>query len=410
DTHHVPGHVGMERRVAERPEDAEPRSVHGTTEQPLAHGPARLLLRHERQPLGAVVEVDHRIRARPGDARHGEERELAGGEVEGAVERDVERGDVVRQPAQPAHDAAEDARGGGVGLARLQRALLQRAVVAGHALAREQVALALEIFPAGRLWPLALRASAREPRLARPAGAGRALVVGLDPASQPGVERRLSGCALVLARRRPRYLERAVDQCANNYYSELSATHHIATAAANAPFDDLKKCCLFQLADEQRHLEMDREVFERAGFPERDWLPAWESPGTTCRFFRHLLELEDTIEIIVKGNFVAEGAAGPGTFTVLADGAEARGDVLSAVNHRARIRDETRHISYGRALVKALIEDDPANLDTIQAWQDESLRLFAEVARGGERQAWWEGFLASYYKIAVPMGLRPTVF
>ena len=84
--------------------------------------------------------------------------------------------------------------------------------------------------------------------------------------------------------------------------------------------------------------------------------------------------------------------------------------MLSAVNHRARIRDETRHISYGRALVKALIEDDPANLDTIQAWQDESLRLFAEVARGGERQTWWEGFLASYYKIAVPMGLRPTVF
>ena len=205
-----------------------------------------------------------------------------------------------------------------------------------------------------------------------------------------------------------RYLERAVDQFANNYYSELSATHYIATAAANAPFDELKKCALFQLADEQRHLEMDREVFERAGIPERDWLAAWEAPGTTCRFFRHLLELEDSIEILVKGNFVAEGAAGPGTFTVLADGAEARGDVLSAVNHRARIRDETRHISYGRALVKALIDDDPGNLDTIQEWQDESLRLFAEVARGGERRAWWEGFLASYYKIALPLGLRPS--
>ena len=208
----------------------------------------------------------------------------------------------------------------------------------------------------------------------------------------------------------PRYLENAVDQFANNYYSELSATHYVATAAANAPFDELKKSALFQLADEQRHLEMDREVFERAGIPERDWLAAWESPGTTCRFFRHLLELEDSIEILVKGNFVAEGAAGPGTFTVLADGAEARGDVLSAVNHRARIRDETRHISYGRALVKALIEDDPGNLDTIQQWQDDSLRLFSEVARGGERQAWWEGFLGSYYKIALPMGLRPTAF
>jgi Methane/Phenol/Toluene Hydroxylase len=206
----------------------------------------------------------------------------------------------------------------------------------------------------------------------------------------------------------PRYLANAVDQFANNYYSELSATHYVATAAANAPFDELKKCALFQLADEQRHLEMDREVFERAGIPERDWLAVWESPGTTCRFFRHLLELEDSIEILVKGNFVAEGAAGPGTFTVLADGAEARGDVLSAINHRARIRDETRHISYGRALVKALIEDDPSNLDTLQQWQDESLRLFSEVARGGARQDWWEGFLASYYKIALPLGLRPT--
>src|ERR687887_859094 len=180
-----------------------------------------------------------------------------------------------------------------------------------------------------------------------------------------------------------RYLERAVDQFANNYYSELSATHYIATAAANAPFDELKKCCLFQLADEQRHLEMDREVFERAGIAERDWLPAWEAPGTTCRFFRHVLELEDTIEILVKANFVAEGAAGPGTFAVLADGAEARGDLLSAVNHRARVRDETRHISYARALVKALIEEDHNNLEVIQQWQDECIPLFADVAKGG---------------------------
>jgi hypothetical protein len=206
----------------------------------------------------------------------------------------------------------------------------------------------------------------------------------------------------------PRYLERAVEQFANNYFPELSATRYIATAAAHAPFEDLKTCCVFQLADEQRHLEMDREVFERAEIPERDWLPAWEQPGTTCRFFRHVLELEDPLEILVKANFVAEGAAGPGTFAVLAEGAEARGDLLSAINHRARVRDETRHISYARALVKALIEDDPANLDVIQRWQDESLRLFSEVAKGGARRAWWEGFLGSYYKIALPLGLRPT--
>ena len=206
----------------------------------------------------------------------------------------------------------------------------------------------------------------------------------------------------------PRYLERAVEQFANNFFPEEAATRYIATAAARAPFEELKRCCLFQLADEQRHMEMDRDVFERAGIPERDWLPAWEQPGTTCRFFRHVLELDDPIEILVKANFVAEGAAGPASFAVLADGAEERGDLLSAVNHRARVRDETRHISYARALVKALIDEDPANLDVIQRWQDESLQLFVEVAKGGHRRLWWEGFLASYYKIATPLGLRPS--
>src|SRR5881397_535002 len=138
----------------------------------------------------------------------------------------------------------------------------------------------------------------------------------------------------------PRYLERAVDQFANNYYSELSATHYIATAAANAPFDELKKCCLFQLADEQRHLEMDREVFERAGIPERDWLPAWEAPGTTCRFFRHLLELEDTIEILVKGNFVAGGAGDPAPFAAPAAGPGPGADGFRPANHPGGGRDE----------------------------------------------------------------------
>jgi len=57
-----------------------------------------------------------------------------------------------------------------------------------------------------------------------------------------------------------------------------------------------------------------------------------------------------------------------------------------------------------------LIEDDPGNLDTIQQWQDESLRLSRRGGSGGERQEWWEGFLASYYKIALPLGLRPTGF
>src|SRR5438093_1585785 len=107
-----------------------------------------------------------------------------------------------------------------------------------------------------------------------------------------------------------------------------------------------------------------------------------------------------------RERYLAERASIPAD--ALASGAEARGDVFSAVNHRARVRDETRHISFARVLVKALIEDDPANLEVIQRWQDESLQLFVEVARGGERREWWEGFLASYYKIALPLGLRPS--
>lgn len=30
------------------------------------------------------------------------------------------------------------------------------------------------------------------------------------------------------------------------------------------------------------------------------------------------------------------------------------------------------------------------------------------IKLGGQRQAWWEGFLGSYYWIARPLGLRPT--
>src|SRR3989441_11331074 len=137
--------------------------------------------------------------ARPGDARDGDERELARREVERRIDVHVERDDVVRQPPDPPHDTAEGARGGRVRLGRLQRADLQRAVVVSHALAREQVALALEIFPAGGLGPLALRAPARQPRLARPAGARGALVGKLDPASQTGVEDLLPGLALEVA-------------------------------------------------------------------------------------------------------------------------------------------------------------------------------------------------------------------
>jgi hypothetical protein len=30
------------------------------------------------------------------------------------------------------------------------------------------------------------------------------------------------------------------------------------------------------------------------------------------------------------------------------------------------------------------------------------------VAKGGERETWWEEFLGGYYKTARPFGLRPS--
>src|SRR2546428_6929494 len=45
---------------------------------------------------------------------------------------------------------------------------------------------------------------------------------------------------------KPGYLPRAVEQFANNYWPEEAATRYVAMAAAHAPFEELKKCCLFQ--------------------------------------------------------------------------------------------------------------------------------------------------------------------
>ena len=200
DAQHVSLDVGMKRRAAERRDEAEPRVLDAAGEEPLAHAATRLLLHHEREPLGAAVEVHHRVGTRARDAGHGEERELAGGEIERRVDLDVEGGDVVRQPTKPLDHPAHRPRHRCVGLARFQRADLEGAILAGNALAGEQIALSLEILPARRLGPGALRAPAREPRLARAARPRGALVRQLDTAAQAGEEDLLARVALEVAR------------------------------------------------------------------------------------------------------------------------------------------------------------------------------------------------------------------
>src|SRR5262249_14268996 len=83
---------------------------------------------------------------------------------------------------------------------RLERPDLERAVLVRHALARQQVGLALEVLPSRRLGPVAFHAAARQPRLAGAARAGGAFVGKLDAAPQPRVKDFLARFALEIAR------------------------------------------------------------------------------------------------------------------------------------------------------------------------------------------------------------------
>ena len=205
----------------------------------------------------------------------------------------------------------------------------------------------------------------------------------------------------------PKYLEQVTrEQFLDNYFGELSATKYLATVVKNAPTEELKKCALFQMMDEQRHMEMDADVLRRAGVPEEEWNDRWRQADTTYRFFQHILSLEDPMEILIKANFVNETGVGPATFDALAAWARRKGDPLSAINHEARMRDESRHSKTGWVLAMALIQDDEKNLAVIQQWQDEALELWYAVSKGGERKQWWESYLATYFRVATPLGLK----
>ena len=158
---------GAEGGVAEGSEEAEACALDALAEEPLADRAAGLLLDHEGQALGEAIVVDHGIGAGPHDSRHGEERELARLEVEGALEVDVEGRHVVGEPAQIAHRSRERARSRGARLALSQwRRDLERAIPMGHALAHEELGLALQVAAAGGVGPLAHGPAADEPRLA----------------------------------------------------------------------------------------------------------------------------------------------------------------------------------------------------------------------------------------------------
>lgn len=215
--------------------------------------------------------------------------------------------------------------------------------------------------------------------------------------------------ALELKSADPKYLDQVKrEQFLDNYFGEWSATKYLATVVKNSPYEELKQAALFQAMDEQRHMEMDRNILRLSGVPESEWFGRWQEAKTTFRFFQHVLSLEDPIEIMIKANFVNETGVANATFGTLAEWARRKGDPLSAVNHEARMRDESRHSKVGWVLAWALIEDDGKNLAVIQEWQDEALELWYDVAKGGERKGWWEDYLANYYRVALPLGLKRT--
>lgn len=220
----------------------------------------------------------------------------------------------------------------------------------------------------------------------------------------------------------PGYVEGMTRRWIVLYHGEVAAAQYMGTAAANVPMDgyhDFIACCICQQIDELQHAEMDRDMLRRAGIPEAEWWSIYEERDAK-RVFDHLLGLEDPFEITFKAGFVLESANAVVGFHSMARFAEAHGDYLTAANHRTRLVDEPRHMALGVAVVKAMLKDDPGNLQILQRWQDEFAPLvygFVEASRSIEQipgsdftaDGMWASILDHHRKNAEKYGLRPTL-
>jgi len=220
----------------------------------------------------------------------------------------------------------------------------------------------------------------------------------------------------------PGYIEGMTRRWIALYHGEIAAAQYMGVAAHNVPLTDywdFIACCVCQQIDELQHSEMDRDMLFRAGLTE-DRLPAlWEQCEARV-VFDHLLSLEDSFEIAFKGGFVLESANAVVGFHAMARFAEAHQDYLSAINHRTRLTDEPRHMALGVAVLKAMLADDPANMDILQGWQDEFAPLivnFVHASRPIETipgsdfsaDAMWESIVNHHTQNALKYGLRPTL-
>lgn len=216
-----------------------------------------------------------------------------------------------------------------------------------------------------------------------------------------------------------RYLEAMMPLFTRIGYQEKSVARYIAQAVHTAPSDDIRVWASCQMVDEAQHAEMDDYLLWVLGVSHRDTDAIWAASAAKPNF-DYMESLTNPYQIVVEGNLFVEGGLALGNIFAYIDMAKDHGDELRQLQHKTRCTDEARHIAFGFALAEALIADDPENLVTIQAAQDEALpRLVAgymKTFRPVEQQLGKDGYgkrhlraaAERYYAKATRLGLRPT--
>lgn len=219
----------------------------------------------------------------------------------------------------------------------------------------------------------------------------------------------------------PRYIGAMKRRWVTLYFGEIASAQYMGTAARGVPLamHEFITACVCQQIDELHHSEMDREILVKIGLAPDEWTAIYAETASK-QVFDHLLAIEDPFEIAVKGGLFLESASAVVAFPALIRIAEAHGDHLTAANHRTRLTDEPRHMALGVAMLRALVADDPANLEVVQRWQDEFaplLRGMLDASRemtglpngGFSADGMWRAMVEHHTKNALKYGLRPSL-
>lgn len=202
-------------------------------------------------------------------------------------------------------------------------------------------------------------------------------------------------------------------------YQERSVARYIANAVPGAPNATIQTWLACQQVDESQHAEMDDYLLHVLGLTAADTDAVWNASAAKPNF-DYMESLRNPYQIIVEGNLFVEGSLALGNIFAYVEMAEDYGDDLRRLQHKTRCTDEARHIAFGFAMANALIEDDPANRETIQAAQDETiprlvagyLKTFAPVEKRLGKEGYGKRHLRAaterYYAKATRLGLRPT--